>query len=53
MYRSFIFSSEYIRRYARLSRAEKGWHARIAVVLTVVALVASQLPRGVYRFVRL
>jgi hypothetical protein len=31
-----------------MSRAEKRWHARLAVLLAVVALIASQVPRVVY-----
>ena len=46
--RSSIFSFEHFRRYAALPRAERRWHAAIAAVLAVVALLASQLPRLVY-----
>jgi len=46
--RSSTFSFEHLRRYAALSRAERRWHAGLAGVLIVVALVCSQVPRIVY-----
>ena len=46
--RSSIFSSENLRRYAALSRAERRWHAQTAGVLAAVALLCSQVPRIVY-----
>lgn len=46
--RSSIFSFEHFRRYAALPRAERRWHAAVAGVLAVVALLAPQLPKAVY-----
>jgi hypothetical protein len=46
--RSSIFSFEYFRRYAALPRAEKRWHALIAGVLALLAIVCPQVPRSVY-----
>jgi len=45
---SSIFSSEHFRRYAALPRAERRWHAAIAAVLAVVAMICSQIPARVY-----
>jgi hypothetical protein len=45
---SSIFSSEHFRRYVALPRTERRWHAAVAAVLALVALVASQVPRLVY-----
>jgi hypothetical protein len=46
--RSSIFSSDCFRRYAALPRAERRWHARLAIVLALVAILCSQVPRLLY-----
>lgn len=46
--RSSIFSFECFRRYAALPRAERRWHAQIAIVLATVAILCSQAPRMLY-----
>lgn len=45
---SSIFSSEHLRAYAALPRAERRWHAAIAAVLAVTATICSQIPALVY-----
>jgi hypothetical protein len=45
---SSIFSSEYFRRYAALPRAKRRWHAIVAGVLALSALVCARVPPLVY-----
>jgi hypothetical protein len=45
---SSISSSEYFRRYAALPRAERRWHATVAGVLALSAILCSRLPPLVY-----
>ena len=42
--RSSIFSFEHFRRYAALPRAERRWHAAIAAVLALLALLGPGVP---------
>src|ERR1044072_2600302 len=46
--RSSIFNFEYFRRYAALPRAEKWWHALIAAVVGLLALVCPLVPRSLF-----
>jgi hypothetical protein len=45
---SSIFSFEHIRRYAALPPAERRWHALVAGVLALLALVCPLVPRVVF-----
>jgi hypothetical protein len=45
---SSIFSSEHLRRYAALPRAERRWHATVLGVLALSAMLCSRVPPRVY-----